>query len=249
MTSLVPGYSQVSQFVEDAEYETNEDGTVHEEVSYVTLDLGAVEPRLVPSSSEYRLIGLDTPTPYVQLSGSIFKGSHETLLGTEILFTEQKDDHTAKKSLAYLTTTEQRVRFKEVELKPKHPERPQPSQNDDTRVSVNVLDSIPPVFAATASPRTGGRRGRPRGRGRANGRSKGKERASEEDFEGALEGVLGQAGASTSTLLTMDDLAMDSEVPEVQESTSQTSQVATSVWGHQVPQNEDQDMNIDPALR
>lgn len=34
--------------------------------------------------------GLDTPSPYLQLSGSIFKGQHQDLLGTELLFTDSK---------------------------------------------------------------------------------------------------------------------------------------------------------------
>ena len=50
MTSLFPGYKHVEAFGPDSEYE---DG---EEVEYVTLDLGTVEPTLVPSSSSYRLI-------------------------------------------------------------------------------------------------------------------------------------------------------------------------------------------------
>ncbi|KIK99501.1 hypothetical protein PAXRUDRAFT_131935 [Paxillus rubicundulus Ve08.2h10] len=83
--TLVPGYKQVESFGPDEDYLDEE-----EEVSYVTLDLGMVEPTLLPSSSTYRLIGLDTPTPFLQLSGSIFKGRHDTLLGTELLFTEEK---------------------------------------------------------------------------------------------------------------------------------------------------------------
>ena len=34
--------------------------------------------------------GLDTPTPFLQLSGTIFQGTHQSLLGTELLFTEDK---------------------------------------------------------------------------------------------------------------------------------------------------------------
>ena len=49
-TSLVPGYKQVEDFGPDEEYESDE------EVEYVTLDLGAIEPALVPSSSSFRLI-------------------------------------------------------------------------------------------------------------------------------------------------------------------------------------------------
>lgn len=32
--------------------------------------------------------GLDSPTPFVQLAGNIFKGNHESLLGTEIILQE-----------------------------------------------------------------------------------------------------------------------------------------------------------------
>ncbi|KAI0045051.1 hypothetical protein FA95DRAFT_1496085 [Auriscalpium vulgare] len=89
-SALVPGYTYVEAFGPDDEYETNEEGDIEEEVTYVTLDLGSVEPTLVPSSSTYRLIGLDTPTPYLQLSGTVFQGKHQNLLGTELLFTEGK---------------------------------------------------------------------------------------------------------------------------------------------------------------
>jgi general transcription factor 3C polypeptide 6 len=101
--SLCPGYKQVDSFGPDEQYEGDE------EVSYVTLDLGAgVEPTLVASSSTYRLIvrccpsvhlvvtyglnsqGLDTPTPFLQLSGTIWKGQHDSLIGSEIIFTEDK---------------------------------------------------------------------------------------------------------------------------------------------------------------
>lgn len=48
-TSLCPGYKQVDAFGPDDDYED-------EEVTYVTLDLGSIEPTLVPSSTTYRLI-------------------------------------------------------------------------------------------------------------------------------------------------------------------------------------------------
>ena len=54
-SSLYPGYRQVQSFGPDEDYARVEDGEI-EEVSYVTLDLGSVEPTLVPSSSTYRLI-------------------------------------------------------------------------------------------------------------------------------------------------------------------------------------------------
>lgn len=43
------GYVQVDEFGDDEEYE-------EEEVVYVTLDLGAVQPTLLSSSASYKLI-------------------------------------------------------------------------------------------------------------------------------------------------------------------------------------------------
>ncbi|KAH6903851.1 hypothetical protein BKA70DRAFT_1193898 [Coprinopsis sp. MPI-PUGE-AT-0042] len=114
--SLVPGYTQVESFGDDDEYE-------EEEVSYVTLDLGGVEPTLVPSASSYHLIGLDTPTPFLQLQGTVLKGRHNTLLGTELMFTEDKDLHEwNKRSVHHVANSEQRILFKEVTLERKSPE-------------------------------------------------------------------------------------------------------------------------------
>ncbi|KAJ3893506.1 hypothetical protein GG344DRAFT_27027, partial [Lentinula edodes] len=113
---LCPGYRHVEQFGPDEEYEDEV------EDFYVTLDLGAVEPTLIPSSSTYRLIGLDTPTPFMQLSGTVLQGRHESLLGTELLFVEGKDaQDRSKRHLSFTSTTEQRIRFKEVQLRPKFP--------------------------------------------------------------------------------------------------------------------------------
>ena len=52
-TSLCPGYKQVDTFNSSNDYYSDDD---EEDVSYVTLDLGNIEPTLVPSSSTYRLI-------------------------------------------------------------------------------------------------------------------------------------------------------------------------------------------------
>ena len=48
--SLCPGYQQVEEFGPDEEYESGE------ETSYMTFDLGNIEPTLIPSSSTYRLM-------------------------------------------------------------------------------------------------------------------------------------------------------------------------------------------------
>ena len=81
MASLFPGFVHVDHFGSDGEYESGD-----EEVSYVTLDLVQAEPQLIPQSSSYRLAGLDTPTPFLQLQGTTFRGEHTELLGSEIIF-------------------------------------------------------------------------------------------------------------------------------------------------------------------
>lgn len=105
--------------------------------------------------------GLDTPTPFLQLSGTIFKGQHDTLLGTELLFTEQKgieihfhsspvcstriiqdEVDRSKRFLNPAGTTEQRIRFKEIQLRPK---TKNPSdlfaEADATSNAANLADS------------------------------------------------------------------------------------------------------------
>nr|GAT54382.1 predicted protein [Mycena chlorophos] len=121
---LVPGYTQVDAFTAaEDEYEEEE------EVVYVTLDLGGgVDSALLPSSKSYRLIGLDTPTPFLQLSGTIFKGRHDELLGTELLFTEDQDaaGDWNKRTMTHVANTERRIVFKQVQLKDKVQPAPPP---------------------------------------------------------------------------------------------------------------------------
>ncbi|EKM74215.1 hypothetical protein AGABI1DRAFT_109971 [Agaricus bisporus var. burnettii JB137-S8] len=117
-----------SETYEPIEDEEGEESEYEEEIEYVVLDLGNTEPTLVPSSQTYRLIGLDTPTPYLQLSGTILQGRHENLLGSELLFTDDKgysgrsihlDAMGKKKSVTHVSTTSKRISFKEVRLRPK----------------------------------------------------------------------------------------------------------------------------------
>jgi TFIIIC subunit triple barrel domain len=79
--------------------------------------------------------GLDSPTPFVQLAANIFRGNHESLLGTEIILQEPDGEnmdmdppksyfmHTdiagPSRILTPLTITSTRIQFREVELKKK----------------------------------------------------------------------------------------------------------------------------------
>ncbi|RPD56792.1 hypothetical protein L226DRAFT_574142 [Lentinus tigrinus ALCF2SS1-7] len=178
MSALFPGYKQVEAFGSDEDYETHDD-QVEEEVEYVTLDLGTVEPTLVPSSSSYRLIGLDTPTPYLQLSGTMLKGQHVSLLGTELLFTEATEEHTerGKKPLVHVANTERRIRFKEVELKPKQAADAQAASAPTAKSSSTakkVEKQMDHVMSGSAGPSRRGRGGRKRGASKAQVRGKGR---------------------------------------------------------------------------
>ncbi|KDQ57938.1 hypothetical protein JAAARDRAFT_193425 [Jaapia argillacea MUCL 33604] len=220
--SLFPGYKQVDSFGPDEEYELSE-----EEITYLTLDLGSVEPTLVPSSSSYRLIGLDTPTPFLQLAGSIFKGQHQSLLGTELLFTDNvASPHPAPedaepnkpRSLLPVGTTSHRIRFKEVQLKPKNKVPPQETGDPSTSAlpqtsAIQAKFPDPPADDPEPGPSTSTGRGRGRGRGRGKGsrggargkgksKGKGKERAVEGDA--ALEEGAGAERGSDGGTAQMD---------------------------------------------
>ncbi|TDL16309.1 hypothetical protein BD410DRAFT_777301, partial [Rickenella mellea] len=110
-STFLKGYKQVDTFA-PRQQPPSADET--EEI-YVTLDLGTVEPTLLPSCSTLRLIGLDTPTPYLQLAGTVFKGKHEELLGTELLFSDTED----KRHVVHVGNSGHRIRFREVELRAK----------------------------------------------------------------------------------------------------------------------------------
>ncbi|KAG6888166.1 hypothetical protein C0995_010177 [Termitomyces sp. Mi166 len=199
-SSLCPGYRQVEAFGPDDEYED-------EEVTYVTLDLGSIEPTLVPSSSTYRLIGLDTPTPFLQLSGTILKGRHESLLGTELIFTDSKDptDH-SKKTVTHVASTEQRISFREVRLVPKGTLPPTAASSSNNKgknketaapdgwvaeaeAAAHVVDKVTGKNAPRArAPRKSGGGARVRADGstrttRAKGKKKGKAKDEEEGME------------------------------------------------------------------
>lgn len=80
-TSLCPGFRHVEEFDPSEEYESGE------EVSYVTFDLGNIEPTLVPSSSTYRLIvsGLELPPLRLSHRDTESRGSILPLLTSSCL--------------------------------------------------------------------------------------------------------------------------------------------------------------------
>ncbi|KAG9118452.1 hypothetical protein FRC07_007031 [Ceratobasidium sp. 392] len=57
-----------------------------EETIYLALELGAVDPSLIPHCASMSFVGLETPTPFLQLGDSVFRGTHVSTLGTELVF-------------------------------------------------------------------------------------------------------------------------------------------------------------------
>ncbi|KAL5522006.1 hypothetical protein ACEPAF_1862 [Sanghuangporus sanghuang] len=125
---LFSGYKHVEQFGPEEDYEDDE-----VEECYVTLDLGCVDQTLVPSSSSYRLVGLDTPTPFLQLSRTVMRGRFRTLIGTKLIFKDVSEEtdpdpssattsastNSKQNNIQYFTKTDRRIQFRQVELKPK----------------------------------------------------------------------------------------------------------------------------------
>lgn len=161
------------------------------------------------------------------------------------------DDHSTRttKHFTPFGTSEQRIRFKEVELVSKDGSQTQPSGT--TQASKFVVSATPDTFAAISgtaeevpTSRTSGRRGRPRGRGTSRrGRRgadveadpKGKRKATEEDE------------VMDEDISRADDTPMD-----VEDTNEGPATTPPSALNQQVPQTQDNsnDMNmIDPSLR
>ncbi|KAH9939669.1 uncharacterized protein BXZ73DRAFT_43460 [Epithele typhae] len=206
-STLLPGYNHVDAFGPDGDYE-DVDGEVEEEVEYVTLDLGSIEPTLVPSSSAYRLIGLDSPTPFLQLSGTMLKGQHVSLLGTELLFAESAEDGAdrSKRALAHVAITEKRIRFREVELKPKSSSDapaagPPTTEAKSSNTAKKVQSQMKRVMAGSAGPSRRGRGGRKRGRGLTRAQAKARQEVDEVDEPNAEPDAVRDVGDSASVAM------------------------------------------------
>ncbi|KAG8995625.1 hypothetical protein FRB94_008907 [Tulasnella sp. JGI-2019a] len=139
MSSILPGVTQVDRFDEEEdEYE------YEYETSYATLDLRNIDQNILLNSSTFKLIGLDTPTPYLQLPGMTMRGEHDTLIGSEMIFSDGRGANTisykkriitvdldalpfthldptdrSRRFVVPLGTTSTRITFKPVELRQK----------------------------------------------------------------------------------------------------------------------------------
>ena len=58
---------------------------------FVMLELPDVHASFLSSCETYSLIGLDTPTPMLKLGSAVFRGSHEDMLGTHLVFSDAQE--------------------------------------------------------------------------------------------------------------------------------------------------------------
>ncbi|AFR98657.2 hypothetical protein CNAG_06419 [Cryptococcus neoformans var. grubii H99] len=168
------GWTHLTSFddLDDDEYE-------HEEEVYVTLDLGTTfDNKSLQAESQYQLIGLDTPTPFLKLGNQVFKGEITPLIGDEIicgLIRNHEDPHNP--THPPLFSTSQRITFQPGTLRPKDQSTPvpvpapghglnisEPAQGQGTESGLSGTGSgaggpSTSFTGAVPRPRAGGKRG------------------------------------------------------------------------------------------
>ncbi|OWZ74942.1 hypothetical protein C365_06610 [Cryptococcus neoformans Bt85] len=168
------GWTHLASFddLDDDEYE-------HEEEVYVTLDLGTTfDSKSLQAESQYQLIGLDTPTPFLKLGNQVFKGEITPLIGDEIicgLIRNHEDPHNP--THPPLFSTSQRITFQPGTLRPKDQPTPvsvpapghglnisEPAQGQGTESGLSGTGSgaggpSTSFTGAVPRPRAGGKRG------------------------------------------------------------------------------------------
>ncbi|KAG8886140.1 hypothetical protein FRB97_007178 [Tulasnella sp. 331] len=168
--SSILGFTHVDRFgEEDDEYE------YEHETSYATLDLRNIDQNVLLNSTTFKLIGLNTQTPYLQLPGLTMRGEHDTLIGSEMIFSDGRDPtDRSRRFVVPLGTTSTRITFRPVEFHLR-------AAPQDGNAAAVITDDPPPVLFQGRKPtgksvpkekfldspgRGRGQRGRPRGRGR-----------------------------------------------------------------------------------
>ncbi|WVO24961.1 uncharacterized protein IAS62_006343 [Cryptococcus decagattii] len=129
---LGKGWTHLSSFddLDDDEYEP-------EEEVYVTLDLGTTfDSKSLQAESQYQLIGLDTPTPFLKLGNQVFKGDITPLIGDQIicgLIRNHDDPHNP--THPPLFSTNHRITFQPGTLRPKDQSIPGATSGHDLSIS------------------------------------------------------------------------------------------------------------------
>ncbi|KAJ9095650.1 hypothetical protein QFC21_005522 [Naganishia friedmannii] len=126
-----------------AEKEDEDEYEEEEEEIYVMIDLGPnADPLTLGISTEYQLIGLDTPTPFLKIGNDVFQGTPQRLIGSEIITKDTRDpQNPIKHSHPAIGHTNYRISLEPVKLVPHSmdPAHKKPKER-------------PPLFARDAPP-------------------------------------------------------------------------------------------------
>ncbi|EGG11583.1 uncharacterized protein MELLADRAFT_102524 [Melampsora larici-populina 98AG31] len=109
-------YKLVEEFpTEDQEDEWEE---WEEEIEYTTLDLGSsLDRKTFSPDSYFQLLSLHSPNPILKIGNQFFKGTHEHLIGTELIMKNTTKCET-KPSYDPLISLTSRVRFTPIDIQP-----------------------------------------------------------------------------------------------------------------------------------
>ncbi|KAH8551330.1 hypothetical protein BGW37DRAFT_493251 [Umbelopsis sp. PMI_123] len=135
---------------------TGSDKKVITETQYILLDLEDNAPEDILETTEanggYSLIGLDTPTPYLQLGSEIYKGEFDETIGSN-LFLEKvpkgesdyllnaTNEGSQPFNFSYVGSTSKTIKFRRVNLKKKD-ESISVRESDDGKDSTDAKEEI-----------------------------------------------------------------------------------------------------------
>ncbi|WWC62778.1 uncharacterized protein I303_105375 [Kwoniella dejecticola CBS 10117] len=145
---LGPGWTHVNDF-DDINGDEDEDEYEEEsEEIYVTMDLGTtIDNKSLQNESQYQLIGLDTPLPFLKLGNQIFQGQVTPLIGDEVILGLVRDsDNPHEPSHPPMYSTNHRLTFQAVILEPRARTGTSTNPTDEPEAPANsaVPAPIPP---------------------------------------------------------------------------------------------------------
>ncbi|KAL6061294.1 General transcription factor 3C polypeptide 6 [Balamuthia mandrillaris] len=129
MTTAKRKSAAVAEAMEEEEEEEEE---VEEEEFYVTLELeDFLDTNLLQSCQRYKLLGLNTEGPLLQVDDMFFQGTYAETVGTHLYFadpTSTSSSSSSSTSTAPLYTATKKLIFRRVGLEPK----PTPSSSSSS---------------------------------------------------------------------------------------------------------------------
>ncbi|WWD18648.1 hypothetical protein CI109_103101 [Kwoniella shandongensis] len=178
-----PGWKYVNSFDDLADDEDEYEDEEDDEEIYVTLDLGeTIDSKALQTETQYQLIGLDTPLPFLKLGNHVFQGEVTPLIGDEVILgLERNHENPHAASHPPLYTTSHRLTFRGVTLQsrteapiataneqaptvPDIPNHPSTPLNPTSQAGPSTLPGDP--FESPSAP-PAKVRGRPKGSGRS----------------------------------------------------------------------------------